>query len=108
MGHSQATSQPSWVSRRAGRSALCTRAALSRSRSRAWRSSLERHSKQTLTVGSIPSKSSSIATWQTALRRAAGLPLPELLASCRDDMEHFLGGAARPDDLTLVAVRRVA
>ncbi len=43
-----------------------------------------------------------------ALRQAASRPLPELLASCRDDMEHFLGGEPRPDDLTLVAVRRTA
>jgi len=41
-----------------------------------------------------------------ALRQAARLPLGELLAFCRDDMEHFLDGDARPDDLTLVAVRR--
>ncbi len=43
-----------------------------------------------------------------ALRQAAHLPLGELLAFCRDDMEHFLDGDARPDDLTLVAVRRVS
>ena len=41
-----------------------------------------------------------------ALARAARLPLPELLAACRDDMEAYLGGAARFDDLTLLAVRR--
>jgi sigma-B regulation protein RsbU (phosphoserine phosphatase) len=41
-----------------------------------------------------------------ALARGAWLPLPELLATCRDDMEAFLGAAERPDDLTLLAVRR--
>ena len=41
-----------------------------------------------------------------ALARAARLPLPDLLAACRDDMEAFLGGAERPDDLTLLAIRR--
>jgi sigma-B regulation protein RsbU (phosphoserine phosphatase) len=43
-----------------------------------------------------------------SLRRGAGLPLPELLASCRADLETFLQGAPRQDDLTLVAVRRAA
>jgi sigma-B regulation protein RsbU (phosphoserine phosphatase) len=41
-----------------------------------------------------------------ALRRAAGLPLPDLIAACRADLEAFLGGEPRGDDLTLVAVRR--
>ncbi len=41
-----------------------------------------------------------------ALARAARLPLPELLAACRDDMEGFLGETDRPDDLSLLAVRR--
>jgi sigma-B regulation protein RsbU (phosphoserine phosphatase) len=40
------------------------------------------------------------------LRRARGLPLDELLASCRSDLESFLEGGARGDDLTMVAVRR--
>lgn len=43
-----------------------------------------------------------------ALRQASELPLAELLASCRDDMERFLDGAPRPDDLTLLALRRAA
>lgn len=43
-----------------------------------------------------------------SLRRAAGLSLPDLLASCRADLEHFLDGSPREDDLTLVAVRRLA
>ena len=42
-----------------------------------------------------------------ALARSARLPLTELLTACRDDMEGFLGKAERPDDLTLLAVRRV-
>jgi len=43
-----------------------------------------------------------------ALRRSMHLPLGELLAECRADMERFLGDAPRTDDLTLVAVRRTA
>jgi len=42
-----------------------------------------------------------------ALRRAAHLPLAELLASCRGEMESYLDGAPRSDDLTLLAVRRL-
>lgn len=42
-----------------------------------------------------------------ALKRAARLPLPELLAACRQDMDDFLAGTPRPDDLTMMAVRRV-
>lgn len=40
------------------------------------------------------------------LRRAKDRPLAELLAACRADMEEFLGGAPRGDDLTLLALRR--
>jgi len=43
-----------------------------------------------------------------ALRRAADLPLDELLAECRADVERHLAGAPRADDLTLVALRRTA
>jgi sigma-B regulation protein RsbU (phosphoserine phosphatase) len=42
------------------------------------------------------------------LRRVKDRPLAELLAACRQDMEEFLGGAPRLDDLTLLALRRVA
>jgi sigma-B regulation protein RsbU (phosphoserine phosphatase) len=42
------------------------------------------------------------------LRRVRDRPLDELLAACREDMEAFLGGAPRGDDLTLLALRRVA
>ncbi len=41
-----------------------------------------------------------------ALGAAAQLPLPELLAACRDDMERYLAGGARSDDFTLMALRR--
>lgn len=41
-----------------------------------------------------------------SFRRAARLPLPELLAECRDDLAQFLGGAPLGDDLSLLAVRR--
>jgi sigma-B regulation protein RsbU (phosphoserine phosphatase) len=42
------------------------------------------------------------------LRRVKDLPLAELLAACRAGMEEFLHGAPRNDDLTLLALRRVA
>jgi phosphoserine phosphatase RsbU/P len=42
-----------------------------------------------------------------ALRQAWKLPLPELLAAGRGDMERYLGEAPRGDDLTLLAMRRV-
>lgn len=45
-----------------------------------------------------------------ALRRAAGTAgasLAGLLAACRADVETFLDGAPRGDDLTLLAIRRV-
>lgn len=42
-----------------------------------------------------------------ALRRAGGLPPQELLSSCRGDLEGFINGSPRSDDLTMVAVRRV-
>jgi len=43
-----------------------------------------------------------------ALRQAAARPLPELLAACREEMERFLDGGRRGDDLTLLAVRRTS
>ena len=42
------------------------------------------------------------------LRRVKNQPLAELLAACRKDMEEFLNGAPLGDDLTLLALRRVA
>jgi sigma-B regulation protein RsbU (phosphoserine phosphatase) len=41
-----------------------------------------------------------------ALRRAGHLPLREMLAACRGDLERFAEGSRRGDDLTMVAVRR--
>lgn len=41
-----------------------------------------------------------------SFRRAAHLPLAELLAACREDLAEFLGGAPLGDDLSLLAVRR--
>lgn len=44
-----------------------------------------------------------------ALRRAAGVAgatLAQVLATCRADVESFLDGAPRGDDLTLLAIRR--
>lgn len=42
-----------------------------------------------------------------ALRPASGLPLRELLAVCRADLDRFAGGVRSDDDLTMVAVRRI-
>lgn len=41
-----------------------------------------------------------------SFRRAAKLPLPELLAACREDLATFLDGGPLGDDLSLLAVRR--
>src|SRR6185295_771052 len=41
------------------------------------------------------------------LRRVKDRPLSEILAACKEDMESFLNGAPRVDDLTLLALRRV-
>ncbi|MEO7794045.1 MAG: PP2C family protein-serine/threonine phosphatase [Thermoanaerobaculia bacterium] len=43
-----------------------------------------------------------------SFRRAASLPLPDLLAACRADLEAHLGGLPLGDDLSLLAVRRRA
>jgi phosphoserine phosphatase RsbU/P len=42
-----------------------------------------------------------------ALRRASKLSPGELVAACKREMEAFLDGASRGDDLTLLALRRV-
>jgi sigma-B regulation protein RsbU (phosphoserine phosphatase) len=42
------------------------------------------------------------------LRRVKDRPLAELLAACKGEMEAFLNGAPREDDLTLLALRRVS
>ena len=41
-----------------------------------------------------------------ALQRSAGLSLPDVLAACRGELEQFLAGWPRTDDLTLLALRR--
>lgn len=41
-----------------------------------------------------------------AFRRALGVPLDELLAACKKDLDDFLEGASRGDDLSLLAIRR--
>ncbi|GLH72707.1 hypothetical protein GETHLI_12090 [Geothrix limicola] len=41
-----------------------------------------------------------------ALKRSMTLPLPDLLAACRDDLARYLRGTTCGDDLTLVALRR--
>ncbi len=42
-----------------------------------------------------------------ALRRHRDLPPSQLLAACRHDLEQFLDGADRTDDITMVALRRI-
>lgn len=42
-----------------------------------------------------------------ALRRSAERSPTELVRECREEMERFLDGTSRPDDLTLLAIRRV-
>lgn len=59
------------------------------------------------TEAATASEEYGIGRAAAALRRARSFPLPELLAHCRADMEEFLAGHARPDDLTLVVVRRL-
>ncbi len=39
--------------------------------------------------------------------RAHGRPVDEILRACRQDLEEFLAGARRGDDLTLMAIRRL-
>jgi phosphoserine phosphatase RsbU/P len=41
------------------------------------------------------------------LRRVKDEPLEEVLRACKEDMESYLAGAPRGDDLTLLALRRV-
>jgi len=60
------------------------------------------------TEGARGNREFGIGRAAASLRRGAGLPLPELLAACRADLERYLAGAPRGDDLTLVAVRRAA
>jgi len=60
------------------------------------------------TEGAKESREFGIGRAAAAFRRGAGLPLPELLASCRAELERFLDGSPRGDDLTLVGVRRAA
>ena len=60
------------------------------------------------TEGAKDNREFGIGRAAAAFRRGAGLPLPELLASCRADLERFLDGSPRGDDLTLVGVRRTA
>ena len=59
------------------------------------------------TEGARDEEEFGIGRAAAALRRHHPLPLPELLAECRGELDRFLGGAARGDDLTLVAVRRL-
>jgi sigma-B regulation protein RsbU (phosphoserine phosphatase) len=60
------------------------------------------------TEGTRENREFGIGRAAASLRKGARLPLPDLLASCRADLEQFLGGTPRGDDLTLVAVRRAA
>ena len=58
------------------------------------------------TEGTRENREFGIGRAAASLRKGARLPLPDLLASCRADLERFLDGTPRGDDLTLVAVRR--
>jgi sigma-B regulation protein RsbU (phosphoserine phosphatase) len=60
------------------------------------------------TEGAADNREFGIGRAAASLRRGAALPLPELLTNCRVDLERFLKGAPHGDDLTLVAVRRLA
>jgi sigma-B regulation protein RsbU (phosphoserine phosphatase) len=60
------------------------------------------------TEGAKDDREFGIGRAAAALRRNAGLPLPELLAACRAELDRFLDGSSRGDDLTLVGVRRAA
>lgn len=60
------------------------------------------------TEGARDNQEFGIGRAAASLRQRAGLPLPELLAACRADLEQFLDGSPHGDDLTLVAVRRLA
>lgn len=57
------------------------------------------------TEGAVEEEEFGIGRAAAALRRAAALPLPELLHACRAGLDAFLGGVPRGDDLTLVALR---
>jgi sigma-B regulation protein RsbU (phosphoserine phosphatase) len=60
------------------------------------------------TEGAKGDREFGIGRAAAALRKGAALPLPELLAACRADLDRFLEGTPRQDDLTLVALRRQA
>ncbi|MFN7958323.1 MAG: SpoIIE family protein phosphatase [Holophagaceae bacterium] len=60
------------------------------------------------TEGTRDDREFGIGRAAAALRRSAALPLPDLLTSCRAELDRFLDGSPRRDDLTLVAVRRAA
>lgn len=60
------------------------------------------------TEGTRDDREFGIGRAAAALRRSAGLPLPELLTACRAELDRFLDGSPRRDDLTLVVVRRAA
>ncbi len=59
------------------------------------------------TEGAVGDEEFGIGRAAAALRRSAALPLPELLVACRAELDAFLRGTSRGDDLTLVALRRV-
>lgn len=61
-----------------------------------------------LTEAAIDGDEFGIGRAAAALRRAADRPLPALLGSIHRDLQTWLDGAARTDDLTMVAIRRTA
>ena len=60
------------------------------------------------TEGAREDEEFGIGRAAATLRKAAHLPLPDLLCACREALEAFLAGTPRGDDLTLVALRRTA
>lgn len=59
-----------------------------------------------LTEAEVDGDEFGIGRAAAALRRAATLPLPELLASMRADLRAWMGSDRGGDDLTIVAIRR--
>lgn len=59
-----------------------------------------------LTEAAVGEDEFGIGRAAAAMRRAVDRPLPSLLGSVRADLQTWLDGAPRTDDLTMVAIRR--
>ncbi|HJV21819.1 MAG TPA: PP2C family protein-serine/threonine phosphatase [Holophagaceae bacterium] len=60
------------------------------------------------TEGAKEDEEFGIGRAAATFRKAARLPLPDLLGTCREALDRFLGDTPRGDDLSLVALRRIA